>query len=142
MRKILLALVATSIATFPATAGGPGWLVEVVAIERIDASHAVLKLRNASDQIHEPFQVCDPLVVTADYNGEAWPKTWSKRVTETVHREALDSITRIHESGETLMFGYVGTGLVHESVRLTCYVIARGLMFHPDEGLIAFHDRI
>lgn len=128
--------------TLPVSAGGPGWLVEIVSIERIDSSHAILKLRNASDQIHEPFQVCDPLVVTADYNGEIWPKTWSDKVTEKVHVEALDAITKIQESGKALMFGYIGTGLVHESVRLTCYVVARGLMFYPDEGLIAFHDRI
>ena len=129
-------------ATLPASAGGPGWLVEIVSIERIDASHAILKLRNASDQVHKPFQVCDPLVVPADYMGEFWPKTWSEKVTEDVHVEALDAITGIQESGGTLMFGYIGTGLVHKSVRQTCYVVTRGLMFHPDLGLIAYHDRI
>ena len=117
-------------------------MVKVVGLERIDESHAVLRLKNVSEQIHEPFQVCDPLVVTADYNGELWPKTWTNNVSEKVHSEALDAVTLKHQSGESFQFGYIGTGLVHESVRLTCHVIARGLMFYPDEGLIAFHDRI
>jgi hypothetical protein len=142
LRKTLLALATIVIATCPAMAGGPGWLVEIVAIERIDASHAVLKLRNASGQIHVPFQACDTLVVTADYKRESWPRTWSDRVTEEVHESALDAVAQMHESGETFMFGYIGTGLVHESVRTTCRVIARGLQFHPDLGLIAYHDRI
>ena len=125
----------------PVSAGGPGWLVEVVAIERVDSSHAILKLRNVADQIYVPFQICDPLVVTADYDSETWPKTWSERVTEEVHSEALDAVAEMHESDETFMFGYIGTGLVHESVRSTCHVVTHGLMFYPDEGLIAFHDR-
>ena len=140
LKKYLIA--ALILAIYPASAGGPGWLVEVVGIERIDKSHAVIKLKNASDQIHEPLQVCDPLVVTADYNGELWPKTWTNEVSEKVHSDALDAVTRKMESGQEFMFGYVGTGLVHESVRLTCYVVTRGLMFDSESGLIAFHDRI
>ncbi len=95
---------------------------------------------NGHNMGHDP-RPCVTVVI-ADYNSEAWPKTWSDNVTEKVHVEALDAVTKIQEFGNTLMFGYVGTGLVRESARLTCYVVVRGLMFHPDEELIAFHDRI
>ena len=141
MRKILLFLATIIATTLPVSAGGPGWLVEIVSIERIDASHAILKLRNASEQIHHPFQACAPLIVTADYKGELWPKTWSKRVTEDVHSKALDAAAELNERGQTFMFGYIGTGLVHKSKRSSCHVITRGLIYEPNTGLVAFHDR-
>ena len=142
MKRILFALAAIATSICPATAGGPGWLVEIVSIERIDSSHAIIELRNASEQIHYPLQACNPLIVIADYKRESWPRTWSDEVTEEVHTEALDAAAQLSESGESFMFGYVGTGLVHESTRSTCRVVTRGLKYYPEEGLIAYHDRI
>ena len=124
----------------PAFAGGPSWRVKIEAIELLGDT-AILKLRNVDD-IYEPFQVCDPLVVIASYKGEPWyqwTKTWSDHTSRDTQKVAIDYLLKAQQNDRIISFGYIGTGIVPENKRNICRVVSRALIKSGD-GVVSLHD--